>query len=137
MALLLVEDDTIVRLTLCDCLEDTGLKILDAGDATTALAILKRPVNCINILVTDLNLGPGDNGLVIAKKARRFIPGLRVIYTTGSPEMLKGRQMRPWERLFTKPFDIWRLRDDLVVLDQALRSTHAMDLPRLVSRPAD
>ncbi len=125
MAVLVVEDDTIVRLTVCECLEDAGLEILDAGNAAAALAILEKPPYRIIVLVTDLNLGPGDNGLALAAKARRRLPRLRVVYATGSPEMLRGRQMRPWERLFTKPYDIWRLRDDVTALDQALRGSMA------------
>jgi len=125
MAVLVVEDDTVVRLSLCECLEDAGLEILDAGNAAAALAILEKPPYRIIVLVTDLNLGPGDNGLALAAKARRRLPRLRVVYATGSPEMLRGRQMRPWERLFTKPYDIWRLRDDVTAIDQALRGSMA------------
>lgn len=125
MAVLLVEDDTVVRLTLCECLEDAGLEILDAGDATTALAMLEASPRHITILVTDLDLGPGDNGLVLAGKAKRRLPRLRVVYATGSPEMLRGRRMRPWERIFIKPFDIYRFRSDVMALDQALRGSMA------------
>jgi CheY-like chemotaxis protein len=137
MALLLVEDDAIIRLTLCECLEDTGLEILDAADATNALGILGNSPCDITILVTDLNLGSGDNGLILANKARRLLPRLRVVYATGSPEMLQGRRLRPWDRLFIKPFNVWRLRDDLVALDQALRSTQPVGLPLLALEPTD
>ena len=43
MAVLLVEDDPIVRLTLSEFLEATGLEILEAGDAdgSPSLVILR------------------------------------------------------------------------------------------------
>ena len=63
--------------------------------ATDALAILEKALGRITDLVTDLDLGPGDNGLVLAAKARRHLKHLRVVYQTGSPDMLRERHMRP------------------------------------------
>jgi CheY-like chemotaxis protein len=123
MCVLLVEDDVAIRLTLVEFLEDVGLRVLDAGDASTALCIVNKPPEVITILVTDLKLGPGDNGLMLAAKARLQIPHLRVVYETGSPEMLRNRFMRPWERVFIKPFDASRLASEVLALDQALQSS--------------
>ena len=105
MTVLLVEDDTMVRLTLADFFEDTGIDFLEAGNAEDALAILDDPSQLIDVLVTDLDLGPGDNGLILAIKARQKRPGLRVIYETGSQDMLAERAFSPWEQVFYKPFD--------------------------------
>lgn len=105
MAVLLVEDDTLVRLTLAEALESTGLDILEAGDAEEALEILRHPAHRIKILVTDLNLGAGDDGLLLAAKARRHLPNLQVVYATGSPEKFITHTFSPWERVFLKPFD--------------------------------
>jgi DNA-binding NtrC family response regulator len=121
MCVLLVEDEAAIRLTLVDFLEDIGLRVLEAGDASTALSILDNPPETITVLVTDLKLGPGDNGLMLAAKARRKMPHLRVVYETGSPEMLRNRMMRPWERVFIKPFDASRLASEVLALDQALQ----------------
>jgi CheY-like chemotaxis protein len=104
MVVLLVEDDVVVRLTLSAFLEETGLEILEASDADEALAILADPAQCIDILVTDLDLGPGDDGLILAAKARLCLPHLQVIYATGSPERFTGYGFSPWEQVFLKPF---------------------------------
>jgi DNA-binding NtrC family response regulator len=90
MCVLLVEDDVAIRLTLVDFLEDVGLRVIDAWDASTALCIVNKPPEIITVLITDLNLGSGDNGLMLAAKARLKIPNLRVVYETGSPEMLRN-----------------------------------------------
>ena len=105
MAILLVEDDPVVRLTLGEFLEEAGLAVVEAGDAEDALALLADRSQDISLLVTDLDLGPGDDGLVLAAKARRRWPELQVIYATGSPEKLEGHSVRPWEKVFFKPFD--------------------------------
>ena len=105
MAVLLVEDDPIVRLTLGEFLEATGLEILEAGDADDALAIIGDPTQHITVLVTDLDLGLGDDGLVLAEQARRHLPDLQVVYATGSPEKLTGHSVAAWEKVFYKPFN--------------------------------
>ena len=105
MAVLLVEDDTVVRLTLGEFLEDAGLQIIEAGNARAAMEILADPSSRISILVTDLNLGSGDDGLMLAAKARASLPDLQVVYATGSPDRLAGRRLALWEKVFIKPFD--------------------------------
>jgi DNA-binding response OmpR family regulator len=106
MSVLLVEDDAILRLTLYEVLLEAGLRVLDASDAEAALAILDSRPAGIMVLVTDLDLGPGRDGLALAAEARCRLPGLRVVYATGSPERLAHRRLATWERLFAKPLDI-------------------------------
>ena len=105
MTVLLVEDDTAVRLTLANLLEDAGFDVLDAGDAEDAWALIADPAQHIDILVTDLNLGHGDSGLVLAANARMHLPNLQTVYVTGSPEKFNGHPLSQWERVFFKPFD--------------------------------
>ncbi len=105
MAVLLVEDDPMVRLTLADFFEEAGVDLVEAGNAEEALAIIDDPAQRIDILITDLDLGAGDNGLTLATKARQRRPALKVVYETGSPELLGGRALFSWEQAFYKPFD--------------------------------
>ena len=105
MAVLLVEDDTMVRLTLADFFDDAGIQFQEAGSAIEALAILRKPAHPIHILVTDLDLGGGDNGFVLAQHAKQLLPELQVIYATGSPHILDGHPLANWEKVFIKPFD--------------------------------
>lgn len=108
-SVLIVEDESLIRMTLCDCFGDAGLRFVEAADAAGALALLDGQARDIAVLVTDLNLGPGPDGFAVATEARRRLPGLRVVYATGNPDRLAGRQLEPWERLFTKPFDLTEL----------------------------
>jgi DNA-binding response OmpR family regulator len=127
MVVLLVEDDTMVRLTLADFLEVAGCDFLEASNAEDAMTILGDPARSIDILVTDLNLGPGDNGLALAIKARQRRPELLVVYETGSPEMLAGRSLASWEQVFYKPFDPMALAAMVSALSQprsSRQSTH-------------
>ncbi len=76
--MLLVEDDIAARLTLADFPEAAGFQILEAEDVNEALTILDEPVRRIDLLITDVDLGPGDNGLLLAAKARQLLPNLQV-----------------------------------------------------------
>ncbi|MBL6078728.1 response regulator [Belnapia sp. T18] len=105
MTVLLVEDDAMVRLTLADFFEAVGLDFLEADNAEDALAIIADKAQTIDVLVTDLDLGLGDSGLILAKKARLLQPELRVVYETGSPELFLGHTFSERERVFHKPFD--------------------------------
>ena len=120
MAVLLVEDDTMLRLILVEFLGETGLPILEAGNADDALIILNSQVPHIDILVTDLDLGPGDDGLILAAKARACLPQLLVIYATGSPEKLIGHDLAPWQSVFLKPFDPTALAAAVTALSKTI-----------------
>ncbi len=121
MAVLLVEDDAMVRLTLADFFEDAGIDFLEVGNAEDALAILDDPTQRIDVLVTDLNLGTGDSGLALATKARQRRPELRVVYETGSQEMLTDRTLSLSEKVFYKPFDPVALAETVSALNSSRR----------------
>lgn len=106
---LVVEDEPLIRLCVCDVLEGAGLGVEQAPDADCALDLLSSlgaDENWCRVLVTDVNLGAGLDGIELATEARRSVPGLRVLYVTGNPErVLKGRTgMRPQESVLGKPF---------------------------------
>jgi len=122
MAVLLVEDDPIIRLTLRELFDNVGLRTIDVGNAHDALVILGDPRRRIDILVTDINLGVGVNGLVLAIEARQRQPNLQVIYITGSREMLEGYNFSIQERAFYKPFDPFTLTTTVSDLVRSLRS---------------
>lgn len=116
MPVLLVEDDEAVRSTISEIFMEAGLQVLEAADAADAMVILGDPSQHIDILVTDLDLGPGDDGLALAAQARRELPLLHVIYATGSPERLTGHDFLPREKLFIKPFSPAALADTVCAL---------------------
>ena len=84
---LIVEDETDLRVLAESNISDFGCATLSAGNGREALALLKENEN-ISVLFTDINLPDtasdaiGD-GLELARCAVEFNHGLRVIYTTG------------------------------------------------------
>lgn len=104
VALLLVEDDALVRLTVAMMLEDLGFAVLEAGTGEAALRRLDAGLDA-DILVTDINLGPGINGFELAERVRASQPELPVVFVTGRTAALQGRSPRTGEAYVPKPFD--------------------------------
>jgi CheY-like chemotaxis protein len=93
-------------MTDTDILQDAGFTVAEAGDAAEALgALVAASEGYPSVLVTDISMGQGSDGLVLAAAARRVRPGLPVVYVTANPERLAGRRFGPDERLLAKPFD--------------------------------
>jgi CheY-like chemotaxis protein len=98
---LLVEDDDLVRDCLAEALHDAGLDIEGSASGEAALMVLRR-VTAPKVLVTDINLGHGMDGLAFARAAREVHPGLPVVYISGRYAELRGLTGR--ERFLPKPF---------------------------------
>ncbi|MGG5890557.1 response regulator [Falsiroseomonas sp. HC035] len=105
MRVLIVEDEELIRMLVRDLLEEFGFDCRDAGDVDAVTAILDdnsgwQP----DLLVTDYNLGPGPDGVAVARACRRRFPGLPVVYATGNPECLVGQPLSSRDCVVAKPF---------------------------------
>jgi PAS domain S-box-containing protein len=79
---LLVEDEAPVKNTVRRQLETLGHTVITAEAAAMALTLL-RSERAIDVLLTDVVLGSGMNGIDLADAARVFRPGLPVIFMSG------------------------------------------------------
>ena len=104
MLVLVVEDECLIRMLVCNLLEDAGYACIEAANAIEALALLDSKLCRPALLVTDFNLGPGLNGQTLASEVVSRIPGLPVVFMTGNPEAFDDYPFRGNERLVAKPF---------------------------------
>lgn len=106
---LVVEDDEAVREGLAMLLEEAGYVALSAASleqARQTLRVLERPPD---LLLTDLHLGPGGDGLdVIAELRRACARDLPVIVITGDIAPEQNARLQSLPVLF-KPVDARRL----------------------------
>ena len=78
---LVVEDDPRVRELSLQRVEGLGYVVLEAHNAAAAIAILeKQPVD---LLFSDIGLGPGMSGFELARWLRTNRPSTKVLLTTG------------------------------------------------------
>ena len=108
MDVLLVDDETLVRETLAEDLADAGLDVTNAPDAEAALGAASAAAGEAGgpprVLVTDVNLGRGMDGLALAAEVRRRWPEVGVVVMTGKSANLNGRRPDPREVCLLKPF---------------------------------
>ncbi len=104
MSVLLVEDEELIRETLAEELKYNGLGVVEAGSAEDALAQAGVDPACLSVLVTDVDLGRGMDGIALAAEARRRWPWVRVVVMTGDPGNLDRLSPSVAGHAFTKPF---------------------------------
>ena len=89
MDVLLVEDEPSVRELLVEDLADAGLHVVPCPSAEAGLAEVERHGPPPAVLVTDVNLGPGMDGMALAAEAQRRWPSVAVIVITGDERNLE------------------------------------------------
>ena len=85
---LVIEDDSAVRLIISDVLRDLGYACIEASDGQAALPMLTSNTP-LDLLITDVGL-PGMNGRQIAEIARQHRPDLKILFVTGYAEHATG-----------------------------------------------
>ena len=103
MRVLLIEDDELVRTALSDTLGEDGIEVDGLANAEDALILLGAG-QVPDVLVTDVNLGPGLDGFDLADIARSRHPEVEVILISGTTPDLEGRARQRHERFLRKPF---------------------------------
>ena len=110
--ILLAEDEPLLRELAFEDLSDAGYEVLAARNGDAALAILQDD-RAFDLLFTDIRMPGLLDGWALAEEAKRLVPGLRVIFSTGldDPE----RAIAAADRFILKPY---RLDDLLKMLGE-------------------
>ncbi len=108
-AVLLVEDDDLIRLTTTEMLSDIGCKVKEASTAQEALNILEE--GPVDILLTDVGL-PGVSGLQLARDVYARWPDLRLVLATGDSGV-QSEAARLGATFIVKPYTLASLRQGL------------------------
>jgi len=93
-ALLVVEDEVLIRLSVCDFLRDEGFTIIEAGNARDALAVLRNRKD-IALVLTDLNMSGAMEGVQLIREIRRSYPTIKVITASAYQVTEPSRQPSP------------------------------------------
>jgi PAS domain S-box-containing protein len=115
--ILLVEDETVVRQLVSEILETSGYAVLQAGDGPSALELLRRHSDPIDLLLTDVVM-PGMSGPEVAGAVTSMRPGTQVLYMSGYTDSAIGHHgvLEPGIAFLQKPFSA----DDLTRKVRAL-----------------
>jgi CheY-like chemotaxis protein len=99
---LVVEDDTLVRMHGTDILENAGYEVLEAANADEALAILNEQRD-VDVLFSDVDMPGSMDGLDLARLVHERWPNIHLLLTSGHHPVLsadlpeRGKFVRkPW-----------------------------------------
>ena len=106
-AVLIVDDEPVVRMLVAEVLTDLGHHAVEAADGAAGLEVLRSGAR-IDLLITDVGLPGGMNGRQLAEAARDLQPDLKVLFITGYGESaaLGEGHVDPDVRVLTKPFPL-------------------------------
>jgi DNA-binding response OmpR family regulator len=107
MDVLLVEDEPAIRDVLEEDLSDAGLAVTPCPTAEDGLLAVGDMAPAV--VVTDVNLGPGMDGLALAQELRRRWPEVGLVVMTGDERNLRRMPESLRAVCLMKPFTAPRL----------------------------
>ena len=105
-AILIVEDEPVLREMARNILENCGYKIFEASSGKDALDVWERRTSPIDLLLTDMVMPEGVSGVELAEELLVAQPNLKILFTSGytanevNPELLA----RTHARFLQKPY---------------------------------
>lgn len=102
IAVLVVEDEPLVRMDIADHLNDEGFEVFEAANADDAIAILEQERD-IRIMFTDIDMPGSMDGLKLSFAVRDRWPPIRIIVTSGQ-RMVEITDLPDGSVFFSKPY---------------------------------
>jgi CheY-like chemotaxis protein len=111
LAVLVVEDEPLLRALAVEIVEEAGYVALEAADADEAVAILEARSD-IAVLFTDINMPGSIDGLKLAHAVRDRWPPIKIVMVSGKVA-LSANDMPSNSRFFAKPYRASRMVSEL------------------------
>jgi two-component sensor histidine kinase/CheY-like chemotaxis protein len=103
-AVLVVEDEMLLRMRAVDMVEDAGFTAVEAINADDAIAVLESRSD-IELLFTDIQMPGSMDGLNLAYAVHERWPLIKIILVSGQLK-LTDNDKPPESRFFGKPLDV-------------------------------
>jgi CheY-like chemotaxis protein len=110
-AVLIVEDEPLVRIGAVNLIEDAGFEVIEAASADEAIGILECR-NDVRVVFTDIHMPGSMDGLKLAHAVRNRWPPIRIIVTSGR-ELIAEQVLPEGGRFFAKPYNPIEILDAL------------------------
>lgn len=88
-AILVVEDELLLRVHTVDMVEDEGFKAFEASNAEAALFIIEQHPE-ISVICTDVDTPGAMDGLALAQEVRRRWPHIAIVVVSGHYRPVEG-----------------------------------------------
>jgi DNA-binding NtrC family response regulator len=105
IAVIIVEDESILRMLAVLAFGDAGFEVIEAGNAQEAINILETKADGLHVLFTDVHMPGPLTGVHLANHVRDRWPWISVLVTSGrgaptAQELPRGSRFVP------KPYDL-------------------------------
>jgi two-component system, response regulator PdtaR len=100
--ILVVEDEVLQRMMFSDQLRAAGYRVLEAGNADTALDLLRNDALNIAVVISDVDMPGSMNGIGLAHVIRSERPLIKTILVSGHEMPLDGVHH---DAFFPKPYN--------------------------------
>jgi PAS domain S-box-containing protein len=106
--ILVVEDEEGVRALIIKALDGLGYRLLQAQSGPRAIEVAREHAATIDLMITDIVMPDGMNGLELAERLRMTRPSLKVIFTSGYLADVSREDMlaRQTDAFLPKPFSL-------------------------------
>jgi CheY-like chemotaxis protein len=100
--ILFVEDEALIRLTVSGAVRAAGFTVIEAASGLEADRLLSTSLE-IDVLLTDVEIAPGPDGLELAARLRSMKPDVLIVVATSHE--LSGEALNGANRCVRKPYD--------------------------------
>jgi PAS domain S-box-containing protein len=109
-AILVVEDESVLRTAVSTMLRKRGFHVVEAGDGSTAIELFRRSKSEIDVVLLDMTI-PGRSSYDVISEVRQIQPDVKIILTTAySREMAASAFESPEVKGFIrKPYQMCEL----------------------------
>ena len=109
--ILTVEDDETVCWIMGKVLETHGYRTLAAMNADDAWKLWRQNIHTIKLVITDINMPGGPNGVALGHAIQDEDGSVPVIYTSGHRAVHEFAELRAGANYLAKPFRMDELLD--------------------------
>jgi CheY-like chemotaxis protein len=110
-AVLIVEDESLVRLGAVQSIEEAGFEVIEAANADEAIRILENRSD-IRLVFTDIHMPGSMDGLKLAHAVRNRWPPIKIIVTSGRSQVSE-QELPEGGRFFAKPYEATQITDTI------------------------
>jgi CheY-like chemotaxis protein len=107
-AILVVEDELLLRLMAVAIVENAGFEALAAATADEALSILEARADDVRLVFTDIQMPGSMDGLRLAHAVRDRWPPVELVVTSGRCQ-IGAKDLPDRGRFIPKPYDVYAL----------------------------
>jgi CheY-like chemotaxis protein len=117
---LVVEDEALVRFSMCEEIARAGFKVYEADNADEAIRLLEANPD-IQLIFTDVDMPGSMDGVKLAHYVRKRWPPVKIIVTSGHPHVT-AEQLPNGSLFLSKPYHPEQVRQQIQLLLNSTRN---------------